>query len=306
MLDKKLIIEKLESLGEHEMAKDIFVPVLKAMGCGGVKFTGGADERGVDVEYFELSQPEGQRRYVGVQFKKGRLTYSSAGKNNSVKQVRNQAEEAFEKEIHDIDSHATLYISRFVVAVTRGVNEEARSFIGQARQKGADRNITYWTGDRLAKYIQDHWMDEFSSYFEIEKTQELKQDETNVVDHEQSVNNETNLVRRAKKDQARFSKASVQQQIDEAVGEGQLGANDLLESASKALTLEVGERLNVSGDWRVVDVDSAGIATVVRGAHRGRTPLGAHDSSWTCSRCYSAGPWNGNRCMSCGNFEAPD
>ena len=90
------------------MAKDIFVPVLKSMGCLGVKFTGGPDEAGIDVEYYELTQPDNQKSYVGIQFKKGDLKYSSAGSKNSVKQAKNQAEEAFEKEIHDIESHATL------------------------------------------------------------------------------------------------------------------------------------------------------------------------------------------------------
>lgn len=58
MLDKEVIIKKLESLHEHKMAKDIFVPVLKNMGCLGVKFTGGPDETGIDLEYYELTKPE--------------------------------------------------------------------------------------------------------------------------------------------------------------------------------------------------------------------------------------------------------
>ena len=63
MLDKKFIIEKLESLREHKMAKDIFVPVLEKKGCSGVKFTGGPDEVGVDIEYYELTHPEKRRSY---------------------------------------------------------------------------------------------------------------------------------------------------------------------------------------------------------------------------------------------------
>ena len=73
MLNKETIIQKLESLHEHKMAKDIFVPLLEKMGCHGVKFTGGSDEAGVDVEYYELTQPEEQKSYVGIQLKKRRL-----------------------------------------------------------------------------------------------------------------------------------------------------------------------------------------------------------------------------------------
>lgn len=199
MLDKKLIIEKLESLHEHKMAKDIFVPVLKKMGCHGVKFTGGTDEVGVDLEYYEHTQPENSKSYVGVQFKKGDLVYSSGGSKNSVKEVKNQAEEAFDKEIHDIESHATLYISRFVVATTGDINEKARSFIGKARQKGADRRIDYWTGDRLAEYIQDYWLEEFISYFDIKESEESNEKENKVIDEEYIEENHEKLVRKCQK-----------------------------------------------------------------------------------------------------------
>ena len=199
MLDKKFIIEKLKSLREHEMAKDIFVPVLEKKECSGVKFTGGPDEVGVDIEYYELTQPEKRRSYVGIQFKKGNLVYRSGGSNNSVKEVRNQAEEAFEKEIHEIDSHATQYISRFVVATTGDINENARSFIGKARQKGADRRIDYWTGDTLAEYIQECWADEFLSYFQIEEIDEDEEDEVNIIDEEYIEENYGELVRQCRK-----------------------------------------------------------------------------------------------------------
>ena len=199
MLDKKFIIEKLESLREHEMAKDIFVPVLEKKGCSGVKFTGGPDEVGVDIEYYELTHPEKRRSYVGIQFKKGNLVYRSGGSMNSVKEVKSQAEEAFEKEIHDIDSHATQYISRFVVATTGDINENARSFIGKARQKGADRRIDYWTGDRLAEFIQDCWLDEFLLYFQIEEIDEDDEDEVNIIDKEYIEENYGELVHQCQK-----------------------------------------------------------------------------------------------------------
>ena len=199
MLEKELIIEKLDSLHEHKMAKDIFVPVLKKMEMLGVKFTGGPDEKGIDVEYYELTQPENQKSYVGIQFKKGNLVYSSSGSKNSVKEVKNQAEEAFEKEIYDIDSHATRYISRFVVATTGDINEKARSFIGRARQKGVDRRIDYWTGDRLAVYIQDYWSDEFLSYFQIEKIEEVGEDEVRIIDEEYIEENYGEIVQHCEK-----------------------------------------------------------------------------------------------------------
>jgi hypothetical protein len=119
MLTKEKIVELLETLHEHRMAKDIFVPALKAAGLKGVRFTGGAEEQGVDLEYYELTQPEQRKSYVGIQFKKGPLVYQSDGRSkNSIQTAKNQAEEAFSKEMVDIQGHGTHFIGRFVVAVT--------------------------------------------------------------------------------------------------------------------------------------------------------------------------------------------
>jgi len=197
MVSKETILEFLNSLHEHKMAKDIFVPVLKKMGLKGVKFTGGQDEVGIDIEYYELTQPENHRSYVGIQFKKGNLVYSGGGSKNSVREVKNQAEEAFDKEIYDTDNHATLFISRFIVATTGEINEKARSYIGKARQKGKDRRIDYWTGDRLAENIQTNWMNEFIEYFKIDEEEEVVEDI--IVDIEYIKENFTEFVQKCNK-----------------------------------------------------------------------------------------------------------
>ncbi|MBV7271476.1 hypothetical protein I6U48_00890 [Clostridium sp. PL3] len=197
MVSKEKILELLNTLHEHTMAKDIFVPVLKKMKLGGVKFTGGPEEQGIDIEYYELTEPEKHKSYVGIQFKKGDLIYSGKGSKNSVKEVKNQAEEAFEKEIHDIDLHGTVYISRFVVATTGDINEKARTFIGRARQKGNDRRIDYWIGDRLAEYIQTYWITEFMQYFHISEDDDKNEDEEfedHVVDSEYIYENYKDLI----------------------------------------------------------------------------------------------------------------
>jgi len=222
VLDKELIVENLNSLHEHKMAKDIFVPVLKKMGCKGVKFTGGPDEVGIDIEYYELTQPENSKSYVGVQFKKGNLVYSSGGSKNSVKEVKNQAEEAFDKEIHDIEDHATYFISRFVVATTGDINEKARSFIGKARQKGNDRRIDYWTGDRLAEYIQDYWLNEFVDYFKIEEPEEESTDDP-IVDVEYIEDNYSKLVSACQKMRATVNTVEwniIEEILDLKIGNG--------------------------------------------------------------------------------------
>ena len=38
------------------------------------------------------------------------------------------------------------------------------------------------TGDRLAEYIQDHWLEEFLSYFKIDEVEESSEDDFRVID----------------------------------------------------------------------------------------------------------------------------
>ncbi|TYS55416.1 restriction endonuclease [Rossellomorea marisflavi] len=190
-------MQHLETIHEHKMANDIFVPVLKKMSLKGVKFTGGTTEYGIDIEYYELTQPDNNRSYVGVQFKKGNLTYSSRGTKGTVKEVKNQAEEAFDKEIHDLEGRSLGYIGRFIVAVTGEINEQARTYIGRARQKGNDRRIDYWDGERLAEYIIDYWMSEFIEYFGINLSEEDEEEENyEIVNEEYLLENFKELIKK--------------------------------------------------------------------------------------------------------------
>ena len=167
-LPYQLIIEKLESLNEHKMARDIFVPLLKKLDLKGVKFVGGSAEHGIDVEYYEISEPDKKRKYTGIQFKKGTLKYGAGGNKNTVKEVKNQAEEAFEKEIYGIDNDLKSCIHRFICAVTGSINETARTIIGKAKMEHGGQ-IDYWDGDYLCDLIGKYWQEEFIDYFGLEE-----------------------------------------------------------------------------------------------------------------------------------------
>lgn len=168
-LSDEFIMEKLNSLPEHKMAKEIFVPLLKKMNLKGVKFTGGADEEGIDIEYYEESNADNIKQYAGVQFKKGNITYSSRGTNGTVKDIKNQAEEAFTKDICDVNSGGVTHISRFIVATTGDINENARKMINKAKTRGEQTNISYWDCSKLADDIRNYFEEEFIEFFEVDE-----------------------------------------------------------------------------------------------------------------------------------------
>lgn len=122
----EFIMEKLNSIPEHKMAKDIFTPLLRKKGLKGVRFTGGSSEEGIDIEYYEKSNADNTKQYAGIQFKKGDITYSSRATNGTVKDLKYQAEEAFAKDICDVNSGGVYHISRFIVASTGEINDNAR------------------------------------------------------------------------------------------------------------------------------------------------------------------------------------
>lgn len=166
-LSDDFIMEKLNGLNEHKMAKDIFVPLLKKKGLKGVKFTGGTAEEGIDIEFYEESHADNSKQYTGIQFKKGDITYSSKGTNGTVKEIKNQAEDAFAKDICEVNSGGVNHISRFIVATTGDINENARKMINKAKNRGEQTNISYWDKDRLADDIRTYMQDEFLEYFSI-------------------------------------------------------------------------------------------------------------------------------------------
>jgi hypothetical protein len=159
-----------------------FVPILKKTGQKGVRYTGGASEQGIDLEYYEISQPDKKRKYTGIQFKKRNLTYGATGNRNTVKQVRNQAKEAFDKEIYALDSDSQHKLHRFICAVTGEINDPARTMIGKAkREKGGQ--IDFWDRDYLCQLIRGNWLEEFIDYFQLieNDVEQAEEDDTAVV-----------------------------------------------------------------------------------------------------------------------------
>lgn len=64
---------------------------------------------------------------------------------------------------------------------------------------------------------------------------------------------------------------------------------------------------HVPKGWAVIDMDSKDHSLLVKnGTLAGRVPYDKEpDRSWLCDRCHEYGPWNGNRCLNCGNLQAP-
>lgn len=60
--------------------------------------------------------------------------------------------------------------------------------------------------------------------------------------------------------------------------------------------------------WKVLSIDrKVGKMRVVSGFSAGDIPIDKEpDKSWMCPTCYCYGPWNGNKCLSCGHHHHPN
>ncbi|GGQ88010.1 HNH endonuclease [Streptomyces pilosus] len=79
-----------------------------------------------------------------------------------------------------------------------------------------------------------------------------------------------------------------------------------LKQASESLLARVHPALSGLYDpkrWNSITPLSADVAFVADGKTGGVT--GKH-ISWQCPHCSSYGPWNGNRCLTCGQMDVPD
>ncbi len=118
---------------------------------------------------------------------------------------------------------------------------------------------------------------------------------------------EQRISRDAKKDKilAKIMVALENEEISkEEIDEIFIGAETSSDEDIHTLYQEV--KTHLDPKWKVVHL-SGNIATVTNGKFAGATPISDHpDSSWLCPNCGFYGPWNGVRCMTCGQISDPN
>lgn len=153
-------------LRENEVTQQIILPCLQKISMRnaykfrGLHFTGGRDEQGTDIEYYEIIGPDRFRHYTGVQVKKSNIGVSAAT------ELINQGNRAFEKEIIDPAAGRTYRIHRWIVATTGTISSDAKRQI-QTHLARYGRPISFWDGVRLGEYILEDLYSEFVSILHV-------------------------------------------------------------------------------------------------------------------------------------------
>ncbi len=145
---------------ENQISEHVLVPCLRKISMDnnhsfrGIQFTGGSNEQGTDIEYYEMIGPDKFRHYTGIQVKKKDLSVSAT------RELINQGTRAFEKEIIDPADGRAHRLHRWIVATTGDITDPAKAQI-HAELDRYGKPITFWDGIRVAEMILENFYDEF-------------------------------------------------------------------------------------------------------------------------------------------------
>lgn len=173
-MNESEILEKLNSIGEDVMTKDIIVPMYKKAFYNkyfDIEFTGGrkTSEQGCDITYYEITPDTKSKEYCGVQVKQGNIN-SSKDQNTGISSIAIQAQQAFTKDVVNVSDKKKYKIKAFIILTTGEILPDARSYIVD---NFSDKIIRFLDGHKIAKMISDFYLKEFIAYFKIDTTKTL-------------------------------------------------------------------------------------------------------------------------------------
>src|SRR5262245_58758998 len=113
----KTIVDSFQQWTENEFSQKVLVPLLLKMGFRDVRFTGGVDEDGIDVLYWEPEMPEDNARFTGIQVKKGNID-AKVGKSKAPPALESQIQQAFAKPVGPPNKEPYTRITTLVICAT--------------------------------------------------------------------------------------------------------------------------------------------------------------------------------------------
>jgi hypothetical protein len=147
---------------ENDFSREVLVPLLERMGFLDPYYTGGIDEKGIDVLFHENVQPEGISRFTGVQVKLVDIR-ARAGGRSGPSALEDQIRQAFKKPVGFRGQKAFTRIASLVICSSGDITIEARKELEDGIH-GSDRlgaPLRFWEGSDIATFIEKHWLDPF-------------------------------------------------------------------------------------------------------------------------------------------------
>lgn len=154
-------------LNENDITKKIIIPcLLKISMTYGynlreIVFTGGTQEKGNDIQYYELVGPDKHRFYTGIQVKVKNINQSDATG------LILQGAQAFEKDILDTSTGLSYRTHRWIVATIGDISPHAKDEIRKELTRYG-KLISFWDGIKISELILDHFYNEFIGIMKVD------------------------------------------------------------------------------------------------------------------------------------------
>lgn len=177
MIKNEEIVAYLNDLSEDEMIEQVIVPLYKKRfhkKFHDIEFTGRErrTDQGIDITYYEIARDTKGKEYSGIQVKLGDINTGKT--SNGIASIIIQAQQAFNKPIHNVKDKSDYFIRTYIVMTTGIILPEARQ---QIVSQFKDKNIRFIEGKDLVEWINDDFYYEFIKIYGIEDDEDENHDE---------------------------------------------------------------------------------------------------------------------------------
>lgn len=149
-LSRADLLKVIRQLDEQDFTRKVLMPLLHRLGFGGIRYTHGANECGIDLLFYSVD-PLGRTRYVGAQVKVENIVRKAGCRaSNNVMRIVDQAHVALESTWNVSSEMKDVELDRFLVITSHSFTGPARRFLlRSARRRTPVARVDWLDGEDI-------------------------------------------------------------------------------------------------------------------------------------------------------------
>ncbi len=158
--------QRLQKIPDEKAFRDDLCTLLKKMGYKGVELLHGANEHGKDIVFYATEAIIGERQYIAVVAKIGKLTGGTSKDSGHIVNIANQIKLAMTIPFNNTTTKKEQYINTVWVVTNDTISEPAKKEILNrfGDEKGIyERNVKFYKGDNLIEWLDRSWPEYYIS-----------------------------------------------------------------------------------------------------------------------------------------------
>ena len=147
------MINKMISMAENDLSRDVIVPLFKEIFSSRVEFSGGGIEKGRDIIVYKKDE-FGDNEFIGIQVKKIKLTPNSS--TDSFQQLLNQLSQMKHEGVVDPESGERISIKKRIFITPYPISDKTYDSHQGAYKNIIEQGVKIIDGEGLAALISKH------------------------------------------------------------------------------------------------------------------------------------------------------